>query len=334
MNKISPLKVLLLVCAAILVISVALGLKQAAVWSGYQYGDARQYTAGDAEITKAVKNLDIDWLNGAVHIAYHSGDSVLLSETSNRAIGADLRMRWRLDGDILRVRYAKAGLRMYGNQEKELTITLPEGIVLRDADIGVTSDKLDIPALEADSLRLEATSGDVSAAVKARILSADATSGTIALQVSGGAETISAVSTSGTIRVEAPGADRVRLNSTSGTIRAALEYADELEASSTSGGVHVRIAGKLKKGSIETTSGGVRAETGALDKLKLDSTSGDVEVSLPAEPGFTVSVDSTSGRFEHSLPLTRQGDDYVCGDGSGKLEISTASGNISLSALS
>ena len=173
MNKNSLLKALLLFCAAILVLSVTLGLKQVVGLPGYQFDDAGKYSSGGAEIAGPVKNLDIDWLSGAVHIAYHSGDSVLLSESSNKAIGADLRMRWRLDGDTLRVRFAKAGLRSNGNQEKELTVTLPEGLVLREAAIGATSGNLDIPALEADSLRLEVTSGDVSAAVKVRKLSSD-----------------------------------------------------------------------------------------------------------------------------------------------------------------
>lgn len=332
MNKNSLLKALLLFCAAILVLSVTLGLKQVIGLPGYQFDDAGKYSSGDAEIAGPVKNLDIDWLSGAVHIAYHSGNSVLLSESSNKAIGADLRMRWRLDGDTLRVRFAKAGLRSYGNQEKELTVTLPEGLVLREAAIGATSGNLDIPALEADSLRLEVTSGDVSAAVKVRKLSSDASSGNLSLQLLGAAETIGAVSTSGSIDVEAPGADRVRLSSTSGAIRAALEYADEFDASSTSGNILVAL-GSLNKGALESSSGGIRAEIGALGELKIDSTSGNVELLLPEHPGFRAEVDSTSGRFEYSLPLTRKGDDYVCGDGSGSVDIETTSGDVRISAL-
>ena len=49
---------------------------------------------------------------------------------------------------------------------------------------------------------------------------------------------------------------------------------------------------------------------------------------LPETPGFTASLGTTSGSLEYTLPLSRSGDQYVCGDGSAQVEIHTTSGNI------
>ena len=71
----------------------------------------------------------------------------------------------------------------------------------------------------------------------------------------------------------------------------------------------------------------------ALEKLKASSTSGSVKASLPEDPGFKANLDSTSGRITCSLPLIKQGNDYICGEGSGAVDISTTSGNITITAL-
>ena len=68
----------------------------------------------------------------------------------------------------------------------------------------------------------------------------------------------------------------------------------------------------------------------SFDALSISSTSGDVRADLPEKPGFTAEMKATSGKIRYDLPLTKEGRTYVCGDGSGRLSISTTSGDITL----
>ena len=308
MDRKNTLKIITYVCAVVLLTAVALGIGQ--IFRGAGYAQAGNYTVGDAEITGAVRNLDIDWTSGQIRIAYHSANTVTLTERSNEKLSEDQRMRWWLDGDTLRVQYEKPGFHPFSfhSPVKELTVTLPEGTALTSAKISATSADLDIPALEADTMTLDLTSGDIRAAAKTRKLRVDATSGSIALQVEAGAEEISVGSTSGVVTLTAPGAGKVRIGTTSGRVTAAL--------------------GDVAQTDISSTSGAVQVSAARLGSLKVGTTSGNVSAALPADPGFTARLSTTSGSADYTLPLEKRGDAYVCGDGSGEVRISTTSGSI------
>ena len=318
-------KALLIACA--LLLFAAAGLKLA------PFAYAEQDNVGDAEISAAVRNLDIGWTSGAVNIVYHSGNTLIISEKSEGEISDDMRMRWRLDGDTLRIEHNKPGLRVFPliTYSKELTVTLPKGLVLENVHIRTTSGDLNAPTLYADTLKMEAASGDTRAAVHARIIKSEMTSGDIELQVMSEAEEIRIESTSGSITLESAWDGRKTvLKSTSGSIRAALKQTGEFKANSTSGDIHA-VIGHGKKTEIGSTSGRVIVEIAGLETLKIHTTSGNVTACLPVAPGFTAKIDTASGRVEHQLPLIRQGKAYVAGDGSAKVEISTTSGNVTFS---
>ena len=322
------LKAAQLVCAILLIVSIFPMVNHGIGFADYTYSNAEKYTSGDAEITKPVKNLDIDWTNGKVNITYHKGNSVDLSEKSNKPISKDLQMRWYLDGDTLRIRFAKAGFRLNGNQQKELTVTLPEGTTFGDVDISATSGTLNIPDLQAEHLKLDVTSGNIYAAAKAKEIACSATSGKLDL-ILGNTENIKAYSTSGTIILDAEASEKTDISSTSGSIRIRMKQAGAVHADSTSGDIYAEL-GAVKKVKIESTSGDIQVKASSLEGLKIDTTSGSVKASLPTDPGFTARLDTTSGRIDYDLSMAKQGDDYICGDGSGDVEISSTSGNISI----
>ena len=312
MNKKIIIKSALIICTVVLVWSVFLSLKQIVGFAADRLGNSKDYTSGDAAITETVQNLDIEWTSGARNIEYHPENTVLLHEESKKAISKDRQMRWKLDGDTLRVRYEKQGFRLFSlaEAEKTLTVTLPEGTVLEDVSIDATSAALNLPGIQADQLSLDVTSGEINAAPIARVVRADATSGLIRLQLTENAEQISITTTSGDILLEMADADQVHAGSTSGNIMITAKSIEDLSAGSTSGSVQVK--------------------TGSLETLKIDTTSGDVSAALPTQPGFTAYFDTTSGKVEYELPLAKQGDAYVCGDGSGTVKIDTTSGDISV----
>lgn len=301
---------------------------------GIEYANADRYTAGDATVTGRVENLFVDWTSGEVSIAYHSGSGVIISETANKALGDDDKLRWWLDGTTLRIRHAKAGLRISFGLEKKLTVSLPEGTVLKSADISSTSGDLKIPALAAEEIRLGSTSGGISAVTStAKTLYASSTSGGIVLRQDDDAGTVELHSTSGGIACALNNVKTVTGDSTSGGIALNIDgKAGTVKLGSTSGGIGLAIA---SADTVETasTSGSVTGSVASFTELKAGSTSGSITLQLPAEPGFTCKAGTTSGSFSSDLPLTKNGDTYTCGDGSARCSISTTSGNIRIDPL-
>lgn len=327
--KNNVLKKLSAICAAALIAAILLGMGDAAGWIGLSYAHADEYAAGDAQITGAVRNLEIEWTSGNVTVAYHAENTVLLHEKADRPIREADQLRWRLDGDTLRVRYRKPGIRLFESSSKDLTVTLPEGIALDDVHVSATSATLRIPALQAQNLKLDVTSGDIFASVSARQAAVKLTSGDMELKFSGAAEAVKVGSTSGNLLLEAERAETVDLGSTSGTIRAAVKTAKTVEIRSSSGDVQA-IIGAAEKAKIGSTSGDVQLKIAQFDELSVKTTSGNIEAAVPTAPGFTARFRTTGGDVAYDLPLTKQGKDYICGDGSAALELKTTSGDITL----
>ena len=324
--KTRMMKAFVAVCAVLLL--------AAAVMELLPIAHAEQYRVGDAEISGMVKNLEIEWTSGKVCIEYHSGSSVIISEKANGRISEDRRMRWSLDGGTLRILYDKPGFHLFAffSPRKELTVTLPEDIVLKDTKISTTSADISIPALHTESLKLETTSGDIHAKANTATIKAKLTSGDMELQAMDRAEEISIKSTSGNITLEAAGAmEKITVETTSGSISAAVKQTERFKASSTSGSIHA-VIGEAKKAEIHSTSGDVIVEITQTEELDVHTTSGGVTAFLPTAPGFTARIETTSGHIDNKLPLAKEGKDYLCGDGSGTIKIHTTSGNIAINA--
>ena len=321
----------MILCAVILAAAVLFTFTDLFKGNLFGYANAENYQAGNAEIAETVRNLDINWVNGKVQLEYGSGSAVVLKETSNKEIGADLQMRWWLDGDTLRVQYAKSGLNLSWNQEKNLTVTLPEGTEFGSVSIAASSADLEIPALKAENVSLATTSGDIIAAAEADQLSFGATSGDMKLNLTGSASSVTAGSTSGAISLTLGQAETVKATSTSGDIQVKADRIGTCETGSTSGCVNADI-GDADQVKIGSTSGDVDVRLLKFAGLKVECTSGSISAALPAEPGFTAKVETTSGDFENELALKREGGKYVCGDGSGTVDLGTTSGDVLIEA--
>ena len=309
MNNNKIWRALLAVCAVVLLAAVGMRF--------LPFAHAEQYNVGDAEISASIKNLEINWTSGRVQIDYHSGNTILISEKTTGVISESMRMRWRLDGDTLRIEYDKPGFHLFS--------FMPH-------DISVTSGDVSIPALYADELKLASTSGDIRGSVCARTVKGQLTSGNMDLQIMSMAEEVSLESTSGSITLDAMEIEKKAvISTTSGDIRAAVKQTDEFKATSTSGDIHA-VIGNAKQTAVGSTSGKVIADISTVHTLDIHTTSGGVTAYLPQTPGFTAQIETTSGRFESQLALTKQGNAYIAGDGSGTVKFHTTSGNILLNA--
>lgn len=293
------------------------------------FANADKYTVGDTEITSTVENLDIDWTSGKVNIEYHAGSGVSVSETANRDTSEDEKLRWWLDGTTLRIKYAKPQLTIFNNLKKTLTVSLPEGIVLKNVDIDTTSADIGVPSMTADEIKFDTTSGDVNAVITAKKLSASSTSGDLNVRQDSDINTAHFSSTSGTLAFTVPSAEKISMESTSGDISVTVPgTVGDLNLDSTSGSIKPDIA-NTDKAKFSSTSGDITATLVSFKDLNVDVTSGDVTLKLPEISGFTLGLDARPSKLKSSLAMVKKGDDqYVFGDGSARLRVSTTSGDV------
>lgn len=295
--------------ALILVLVAVVCLVAYYTWS-FADGD---FISGGAMITDTVESIDIEWTSGSVTVAYHDADTVILEETSDRPINGDDRMRWKMDGKTLVVEYNTPVLFRFFSLTKALTVTLPKDICLKKAEIIATSADINAPELKADEVVLGSTSGSVNAAVTAPTVYGESTSGDVTLKLNGKV-------------------DNVKMGSTSGRLSLILEEAARAELGTTSGGIRLE-AENIGQADLGSTSGDISVKVKNFEQMKIGATSGSVNAELFADPGFSAKVSTTSGGFDSALAMSKNGDLWSCGNGSGKLEISTTSGDVKLTEL-
>ncbi len=311
MSRDQIIKIAMVVCVVVLLCAVIITSTGILDFNGTGgYANAEMYTAGNTEIAGEFRNVDINWTSGKVAVAFHSKEAAMLEESARRDLSDDEKLQWWLDGDTLRVQFSKPGIR-WDMPEKILTLTLPEGMELKKVTIHTTSGDIEIPEMKVGELLvLDATSGNIRATAETKNAEINTTSGDQQLKITGKS-------------------DILRINSTSGNIGIEAEEAAILEAASTSGSISITSddGGAVKANS---SSGAIYVTLGKMNSLDIGATSGSVTAALPAEPGFTAHIDMTSGTFNSEIALTRSENDYVCGNGSVKVNIATTSGNIRL----
>ena len=322
----------------LIIILLALG---ACVWfmfggiktgSVFGYANAEKYTAGDTVITSPMENLDVNWTEGNVKVEYHAGSDIRVSETSPKQLSDDNRLRWWLDGSTLRIQYAKSGLNLNWNLQKALTVSLPEGMVLKNAGIHATSADISVSGLVAEEIRLVSTSGDITASTVTTSLEVVTTSGDQNIRQDSVIGSAVLGSTSGNIACTLDVAASVKIESTSGGIGLTVtDAADTVHMGSTSGNVYSDLA-SVNKADFSSTSGNITAVIGAFSSLQIGSTSGSVTATLPETPGFSGSISSVSGSFSSGIEMAKNGKTYSCGDGSAAISIGTTSGDITILA--
>ncbi len=263
--------------------------------SGGVYKDADKYTMGNAKLpADGIESLDLDWLSGEIEIAYHAEDTIIISETSGKTLDEKTTMYYFVDGDTLRVKFAKSGKWNFRDLKKELQVWLPEGTELKKLEADTTSADVTIREIRAEKLTADTVSGDVllDGAEVSESLQVDTTSGELTAKISGRTEEVSADTVSGDVSLELSEAGKLKLDSTSGRVNVSMDT--------------------------------------PADSLSVDTVSGDVVLYLPENAGVTVSWDTVSGSFRSELDTKTDGDDYRLGDGKKKYSVDTVSGNLKL----
>lgn len=232
------------------------------------------YNAGNGSTDKEIRNLDIDWASGEVHIiASESAEQISFEESYDG--NEDARLRWVVDGETLKIRFrARNSLISFGSLNKKLTVIIPASLAqhLDKVKIGTASAEVNVSGLQAEILDVDTASG------------------------------------------------RLELDGT---------Y-EELSVDTASGSV--TFVGSCRKINIDTASGRIRLTPGNLwEDIDIDTASGNIELWLPeSEKGFSVDYDKASGKFSCDFPVLLSGKIYKIGEGAGRINVDSASGDLKI----
>lgn len=298
-------------------------------FSALRYEHEEKYTAGNAEIQQTVENLDVHWVDGGVTIVYADQKGVTLTETADKSLNKDEQMRWWLDGATLHVQYAETGLR-WMSVKKRLTITLPTGTVLKNAQVSCTSGGIEAAPFYGETVNFSTTTGNIHTECAASSLNLSATTGNITFR--GAAGTMALNVTTGKISAVVEYAQKVIASLTTGSVDMDLTDVGEASVSATTARIEI-LADKVDSLAVKSTTGSVSVRCkSAPDEARLSTTSGGVALALPDNAGFTARVDTVSGGVHVNLPAAKDGDRYVSGNGAAQITLSSVSGGITLDA--
>ncbi len=296
-------------------------------FSVLRYEHAEKYSVGNANIKGTVENLEVDWLDGGVEIVYANQSQVTVSETAEKSLAESEQLRWWLDGTTLRVQYAEVGPKWIA-VEKQLTVTLPAGTVLKNARISCTSGCIQAAPFYGENVHFSATSGSIHTECAASSLNLYATTGNITLR--GAANTIGLSATTGRIDAVIEHADDLAAFLLTGSLNLDLDGVRQANVSATTARIDI-LTDDVNALVIKNTTGpvSVRCRRAPHDAL-VSSTAGSISLALPADAGFTAQADTVSGGIHVNLPAIKTGNVYVFGDGAAQITLSSVSGGITI----
>lgn len=324
----------ILALAALL--TAAVGLMCGCGLTDYIYDDAEKYTAGNAVLTETISNVDIDWLDGSVTVMY--GDRVSVSETSKKALQEMDLLRWWVDGDTLRVRYAEYGHHTYENMEKHLTVTLPAAVI-PEMQVHTASGSVRLDRMAVKNLKVNTASGSVTALCAAENADMTTASGKVewtdeGVSVPGltaAALKLQVTTASGDVSLRiGRQVSEASIHTASGGFGAVLGSVSQLEVKTASGGVALQ-ADSLGNGSVNTASGAVNLTVrDTAEQLDVKTASGGITLTIGPNLGMTADIGSSSGRITDALGMRQDNGHDVYGDGHARVTLHTSSGNINV----
>ncbi len=284
------------------------------VMGGYigmdKYDNADKYSVGNFTYsTNDVTSIDLDWVCGDVEFVVSENETLSVTETGD-ALDDDKKMHWYIDGTTLRIKFWKSGKGgKVDRNDKCVTVEIPKTLVTFEAEN--TSGKLVAQSIDANSCKVDTTSGDIE-------LSSVTTDGRTEIE-----------STSGDIKINELKASEAEVDTTSGDITvSSAEITGKYEVKTTSGTVNI---GGINANSLEfdATSGQANIALSNVGNAKIETTSADVSLAS-AERGMEIRFDTTSGELISTREHTKSGNTYTFGDGACKITVETTSGDLTV----
>ncbi len=130
----------------------------------FAYDMADRYSVGDAEIEDTIKKIEINWVSGNIHVIGEKRDTIAISETANKTLKDELRMRYLVSDQTLTIQFCISG-KINVNAEdfdlnKDLTIYVPEDLELSMLQIGTVSADVEVKGVECEKLLVAGISAD------------------------------------------------------------------------------------------------------------------------------------------------------------------------------
>ena len=134
-------------------------------FGGFTYDHAELYTAGNGSASGTVTDLEIDWVDGSIEIAYGDVETVTFSETSGATLDEEQTMHYWLEGTTLHLKFAqsKRGVLVKSFPKKDLKVTLPKESSLREVDIDAVDTQVNLEGISVSDLDIETVDGNVNA---------------------------------------------------------------------------------------------------------------------------------------------------------------------------
>jgi len=241
------------------------------------------------ESTTDIHSIDINWVAGEITVVPHFGDDIQITESAQRRLNDNERMKVTSNGGTLKVEFRERGSLRGNMPRKNLEVLVPyelsENLTL--LSVNTTSGKINISEFEAATLDISSVSAsiDISAIVS---------------------NSIDLSTTSGAIRGNTVRAGIYDVSTVSGSINLSEANVPTLDLSTTSGSM--TVSGEFDKINTSTVSGSVNIRSNTLpSRIDSSSVSGGVVVYLPNDGEITVSHSAVSGRFSSDIPVKMQG---------------------------
>ena len=104
---------------------------------------------------------------------------------------------------------------------------------------------------------------------------------------------------------------------------------EKLDLDTASGDVH--FSGSLNQLDCDSASANILLELDNVPRsIDLDTASGDLEVILPADAGFTVTLDAMSSEFQSDFDTVSRNGSYVAGNGRCRIDVDAMSGDVTV----
>lgn len=275
----------------------------------YTYNNGDKYTVGDRTITEKIDTIDIDYLLGDIKLNATETDAIEIKETSNKTIEDKLKVHSWVNEGTLYIRFCKSDRGLdFTNLDKDLDITIPSDTKLSNLKVEISSGSFSGKELNASSINVNASSGEIDVNCTADKIDLTASSGSVNLNQKGDSS-------------------EIKLEVSSGRITADVENSSIVNVVTSSGDVTFN-GKKIKNIETDASSGdGKYTFSEVPEKSSFTASSGEINIYLPEKSDITVESTHSSGDFDYELPFEKNGDNYVCGSGTNSMEINTSSGD-------
>lgn len=169
----------------------------------YSYDDAGKYSIGSNEVSaNGITELSIDWISHDITVEYYDGKTISFSEPKQS--DSDYALRYRVDGNELKIKFCKSGFKCSNPKNKELTVRLPKGLTLNELDIDCVSSNTNVNGITANSFDVNTVSGNTKASGSFNEVDFDGVSGNSDLTLYNSPREIDSDTVSGDCKITVP----------------------------------------------------------------------------------------------------------------------------------